>query len=259
VAGIITLLTDFGLADGYVAAMKGVILGLNPQATLVDVTHEVPPQDIGHAAYVLATVYRHFPPGTIHVAVVDPGVGSERAAVAVQAAGQTFLAPDNGLLTHVLAEGYDVAVALTEPRFWRPEPSRTFHGRDIFAPVAAHLSLGVPLASLGEPVADLVRLPVARPQRRPDGTWVAQIIHIDRFGNLITDMRPDPAWLEQLAGAQVGSFIINAVVGTYADVPSGAPAILTGSGGFLEIAVRDGSAHHEFQAGVGDQVLLFLL
>lgn len=255
---IITLLTDFGSADGYVAAMKGVILSLSPQAMIVDVTHEVPPQDIAYGAYVLATVYRHFPPGTVHLAVVDPGVGSERAAVVVQAAGQTFVAPDNGLLSHVLAEGYDAAVQLTEPRFWRPEPSRTFHGRDIFAPVAAHLSLGVPLASLGKPAAELVRLPLSEPQRRPDGTWVSHIIHVDRFGNLITDMRPDPAWLEQLAGAQVGSFVINAVVQTYADVPSGAPAILTGSGGFLEIAVRDGSAHHELQAGVGDEVLLFM-
>jgi S-adenosylmethionine hydrolase len=238
-AAIITLLTDFGLVDGYGAAMKGVILTLNPQATIVDVTHEVPPQDVGYGAYILGTVYPYFPPGTIHVAVVDPGVGSARAAVAVQAAGQTFVAPDNGLLTHVLAEGYDAAVALTEPRFWRPQPARTFHGRDIFAPVAAHLSLGVPLASLGEPVEELVRLPLAQPHRRADGTWVA------------------PAWLERLQGAQVGSAIIHAVVGTYADVPSGSPAILVGSGGYLEIALRDGSAQREFGAGVGSEVLLF--
>jgi len=256
-AAIITLLTDFGLVDGYGAAMKGVILTLNPQATIVDVTHEVPPQDVGYGAYILGTVYPYFPPGTIHVAVVDPGVGSARAAVAVQAAGQTFVAPDNGLLTHVLAEGYDAAVALTEPRFWRPQPARTFHGRDIFAPVAAHLSLGVPLASLGEPVEELVRLPLAQPHRRADGTWVAQVIHVDRFGNLITNMRPDPAWLERLQGAQVGSAIIHAVVGTYADVPSGSPAILVGSGGYLEIALRDGSAQREFGAGVGSEVLLF--
>jgi len=258
-AGIIALLTDFGLADGYVAAVKGVILSLNPEVTLVDVTHEVPPQDVGYAAYVLSTVYPHFPPGTIHVAVVDPGVGSERAGVAVQAAGQTFVAPDNGVLTYVLAEGYQAAVTLSEPRFWRPQPSRTFHGRDIFAPVAAHLSLGVPLASLGKPAGELARLPLTQPHRRSDGTWVAHIIHVDRFGNLITDMRPDPAWLEHLAGAEVGSAIINAVVGTYADVPSGSPAILVGGGGYLEIAVRDGSAQRQFGAGIGDQVLLFML
>ncbi|HOG47510.1 MAG TPA: SAM-dependent chlorinase/fluorinase [Anaerolineae bacterium] len=257
--GIITLLTDFGLADGYVAAMKGVILGLNPQAVIVDVTHEVPPQDVGYAAYVLATVFAHFPPGTVHVAVVDPGVGSARAGVAVQGAEQYSVAPGNGVLSHVIAAGHATAVRLSEPRFWRPEPSRTFHGRDIFAPVAAHLSLGVPLAALGEPLADLVRLPRSEPERRPDGAWVVHVIHVDRFGNLITDLRPDPAWLDRLAGAQVGSFVINAVAGTYADVPSRSPAILTGSGGYLEIAVRDGSAAAEFQAGVGDQVLLFPL
>ncbi len=254
--GLITLLTDFGLADGYVAAMKGVILGLNPQATLVDVSHEVPPQDVRQAAYVLATVAPYFPPGTIHLVVVDPGVGSERAALALRAAGQLYVAPDNGVLSPLLGGEYQ-AVRLTEQRYWRPEPSRTFHGRDIFAPVAAHLSLGVPLEALGEPAEDLLTLLQAEPRRRADGAWVAEVIHVDRFGNLILGLRPDPAWLERLAGAQVGSFIINAVVGTYADVPPGAPAILLGSGGYLEIAVRDGSAAAELQAGLGDEVLLF--
>jgi S-adenosylmethionine hydrolase len=255
---IITLLTDFS-TDGYVAAMKGVILGINPQATLVDVSHEVPPQDVRHAAFVLATACPYFPPGTVHLVVVDPGVGSERAALAVRAAGQLFVAPDNGVLSLALAGGYEEVVRLTERRYWRPQPSRTFHGRDIFAPVAAHLSLGLPLAALGESAAELVQLPRSTPSRRPDGAWLAHVIYVDRFGNLITDMRPEPEWLDRLAGAQVGGAIVNDVVGTYADVPSGAPAILVGSAGYLEIAIRDGSASAEFRAGVGDEVLLFPL
>jgi len=252
---IITLLTDFGLADGYAGVMHGVILGINPQATIVDLTHEVPPQDIRYGAYVLAASYRHFPPGTIHVAVVDPGVGSQREALAAEVAGQFFLAPDNGVLSYVLAEGYSALIRLTEPRYWLPNPSRTFHGRDIFAPAAAHLSLGVPLAALGEPFTEPLLLPIPRPVQRPDGTWVAHIIHVDRFGNLITDLRPEVARPELITGARVKGRTITAVVETYSDVPSGAPAILVSSGGTFEIAVRDGDARAELGANVGDEVI----
>lgn len=256
-ARLITLLTDFGQADGYAGIMHGVILGINPQATIVDLTHEVPPQDIGHAAYVLSTAYPYFPPGTIHTIVVDPGVGSERAALAVEAAGQFFVAPDNGVLSYVLAGGYSALIHLTRPQYWLPNPSRTFHGRDILAPVAAHLSLGVPLETLGEPDGEPVRLPLPEPLQRADGSWLAHIIHIDRFGNLITGLRPDPAWLRNLGGAEVGGKRTYAVVGTYADVPSGAVAILAGSSGYLEIAVRDGNASAELGVDVGDEVLFF--
>jgi S-adenosylmethionine hydrolase len=255
----ITLLTDFGLADGYAGTMCGVILRINPAATIVDLTHQVPPQDVGYAAYVLATTYRYFPQGTVHVVVVDPGVGGERAGLATEAAGQYFVAPDNGVLSYVLAAGYAALIRLTEPRFWLPNPSRTFHGRDIFAPVAAHLSLGVPLQELGEPHAEPVRFPISEPVRRPDGTWVAHVIHVDRFGNVITDLRPDPDWLRQLASAEVSGRRVEAVVQTYSDVPSGAPAILVGSGGYLEIAVRDGDARAELDADVGSDVFLFPL
>jgi S-adenosylmethionine hydrolase len=256
-AAIITLLTDFGLADAYAAVLHGVILGINPAATVVDLSHQVPPQDIPHAAFVLATAYRHFPVGTVHVVVVDPGVGGERAAVAAEAAGQRFVAPDNGVLSYALAGGWSALVRLTEPRYWLPNPSRTFHGRDIFAPVAAHLSLGTPLSAMGGPAADLVRLPQPTPVRRPDGVWVAHVIHVDRFGNLVTDLRPDPALLPELAGAQVHGRFVAAVVRTYADVPSGAPAILAGSEGYLEIAIRDGDARSELEADVGDEVLFY--
>ena len=258
-AALITLLTDFGLADGYAGIMRGVILGINPEATIVDLTHEVPPQDISYAAYVLATAYPYFPSGTIHTIVVDPGVGGDRAALVAHAAGQYFVAPDNGVLSYVLAQGYSELIRLTRPRYWLPNPSRTFHGRDVFAPVAAHLSLGVPLGELGEPHQEPAQLPIPRPVRRPDGTWVAHVIHVDRFGNLITDLRPDPDWLAQLASAEVSGWRVEAVVETYSDVPSGAPAILVGSGGYLEIAVRDGDARAELDADVGSEVLLFSL
>jgi len=259
VAAIITLLTDFGRADGYAGVLHGVILGINPAATIVDLTHEVPPQDIGHAAFVLGTAYRYFPARTIHAVVVDPGVGSERAALVAQAAGQLFVAPDNGVLSYVLAEGYDALIRLTEARYWLPDPSRTFHGRDILAPVAAHLSLGVAPRALGEPFEGPVRLPISEPTRRADGTWVAHVIHVDRFGNLITDLRPDPEWLVRLASAEVAGRRVEAVVETYSDVPSGTPAILVGSGGYVEIALRDGDARAELGADVGTDVLFFPL
>lgn len=256
---VITLLTDFGLTDSYAAVLHGVILGLNPGATIVDITHQVPPQDVAEAAYLLATAYRYFPAGTIHVVVVDPEVGSARAALALEAAGQFFVAPDNGVLTYVLNEGWADLVRLTEPRYWLPNPSRTFHGRDIFAPVAAHLSLGAPLRALGEPFTTPVRLPIPAPQRRRDGAWVAQVIHVDRFGNLITNLRPSPEVLAQLAGASVAGRHISPVIQTYAEVPSGTPAILVGSAGYLEVAIRDGDARAELGADIGSEVLVYPL
>lgn len=252
---IITLLTDFGLADGYAGIMHGVILGINPAATVVDLTHEVPPQDVRSGAYVLATSYRYFPSGTIHTVVVDPGVGSERAAIALRGSGQLFVAPDNGVLSYVLAEGYEAAIRLSEPRYWLPHPSHTFHGRDIFAPVAAHLSLGVPLEALGEPIRQPMQFAIPRPLLRSDGVWVAHIIHIDRFGNLVTDLRPTPE--ARISAAEVKGRRIRAVVDTYAAVPPGALGILIGSAGYLEIAVRNGNAQRELGANVGDEVLFF--
>ncbi len=255
--GLITLLTDFGLSDAYAGIMRGVILGINPGATIVDLTHEVPPQDIPYAAYQLAAAYRYFPRDTVHLVVVDPGVGGQRAGLAARAADQLFVAPDNGVLSYVLAEEVAEIVRLSEPRYWLPNPSRTFHGRDIFAPVAAHLTLGLALGALGEPYAEPVHIPIPRATQRPDGVWVAQVIHTDRFGNLITDLRPEPEWLAQLDGAEVGGRFIDAVVQTYADVPSGAPAILVGSAGYLEIAVRDGDARAELRADLGTEVLFY--
>ncbi|MDI7277175.1 MAG: SAM-dependent chlorinase/fluorinase [Anaerolineae bacterium] len=252
---IITLLTDFGLANAYAGIMRGVILGINPAATVVDLTHEVPPQDIRYAAFELATAWPYFPPGTVHAVVVDPGVGSERAALAARVGEQYFVAPDNGVLSYVLAEGYSALVRLTQPRYWLPHTSHTFHGRDIFAPVAAHLSLGVPLAALGEPYDRPVTFPLPQPERRPDGSWLAHVIHVDRFGNLVTDLPAARQPLAGVAGALVAGRRIDAVVRTYAEAPVGSPAVLEGSAGYLEIAVRNGSARQELGAGVGSQVV----
>ena len=254
----IALLTDFGLADGYAGILHGVILGINPGAMVVDLSHDVPPQDIRAAAYVLSTAYRYFPPGSILVVVVDPGVGSARHPIAAEAGGRLFVAPDNVVLTPVLAEGWQALIRLSEPRYWLPEPSRTFHGRDIFAPVAAHLSLGVPIAALGEPLSAPVLLPLPHPEPRPEGGWTAHIIHSDRFGNLITDLRPDPDTAARIRAAEVHGRPISLFVDTYADIPPNTPALLIGSGGYLEIAVRDGDAHLQLGAEVGDSVAVYV-
>ena len=264
----ITLLTDFGLADPYVGVMKGVILGINPSATLVDLTHDVPPQDVLQGAFLLGTSWRSFPPRTIHVAVVDPGVGSDRKALLVQGPEHAFLAPDNGLLSFVLPEeevatvpfkphvgpvpaGFS-AYTLTNPKYWRHPVSATFHGRDIFAPVAAHLSLGVPPEELGEPVDTLMRLalPVAQWQ---DGVLVGFVLHIDRFGNVVTNV-PDALLRQegQTLTIEIGGRTIEGLSATYS--AGEGLAALIGSHGNLEVAVRDGSAAQLLGTKVGDEV-----
>ncbi len=269
---LITLTTDFGPQDGWPAAMKGVILGINPGAVVVDISHEAPPQDIAHAAFVLWTVYRYFPPDTVHVAVVDPGVGTSRRALLLVTPHGRFVAPDNGLLTYVLSDagagavagqGADFlrpvqvnvppgcqAYALTQPAYWRQPVSTTFHGRDIFAPVAAHLSTGVPPADLGQPVDWVVALNVPAPEVRL-GETVGRIIHVDRFGNLVTSIRP-----EHLPGrriqAQVEGHRATGLALSYAE-GDGLLALI-GSHGCLEIAARNGSAAARTGARPGSEV-----
>ena len=261
---IITLTTDFGLQDPYVAAMKGAMLTVNPAARLVDVSHTIRPQAIEQAAFVLAAAWPYFPPDTIHVAVVDPAVGSERRALAVRAAGATFVGPDNGVLSAALPddaraaandspapvglpEGYR-AVSLANERFFRTPVSTTFHGRDIFGPVAAHLSLGVALEELGEPVEQINALPPFRARRQPDGSLHGRVLHIDAFGNLITDVR-----LEDLpsrnAVIEVAGRTIHGVSATYG--PGTDVRAVTGSSGYLEIAAPGGSAAHVLKAELG--------
>jgi S-adenosylmethionine hydrolase len=244
---LLTLLTDFGTADGYVAEMKGVILSHVPHATIVDVTHDVAPFDVEAGRLVLARYWRRFPAGTVHLAIVDPGVGSERAAIAVLSDGRFLLGPDNGILSPALLLPDAQVVALPIPARAAP----TFHGRDVFAPAAALLAAGAKLESLGGPVsADPVRRRTPEAVRQSDGSIAGVVISIDRFGNALTN-------LVAFGGGEV------VVAGTslplrraYVDVEPGMPTALTGSAGLIEVAVRDGSAAERLRLVRGARVVL---
>ena len=261
-APIITLLTDFGLGDAYVGSMKGVILSLNPDARLVDLSHEVPPQDILSGALVLQSAWRYFPPGTIHLAVVDPGVGSRRRALAAACREHFFVGPDNGLFSLIFAEQTPLTVvSLENPRYFLPEISATFHGRDIFAPVAAHLSLGAPLTDFGPTLSEPVRLDCPAPdfgEEEVDG----QIISCDHFGNLISNIsfKSMQLWLRgRSASFRVNGRVIPHLATTYSEVPPGALLALGGSHGYLEIACCQGSAAQVLDAAMGARVQVKLL
>lgn len=253
----ITLMTDFGLADPYVGVMKGVILSIIPGAILVDLTHAIAPQDIRQAAFLLSTAIDYFPAGTIHVVVVDPGVGSERRPIAVQTNRAYFVAPDNGVLSFALArQPAQAMIHLTNSDYWFPEVSTTFHGRDIFAPVAAHLARGIPFNKLGTPIDEIVRLPASHPLRQPDGSIRGQIQHIDRFGNCITDIPSAMLSLDTPRIVKVAGRSIRGISLTYATVEPGAVVSLIGSSGFLEIGIRNGNAAEQLDIGIGDTVLI---
>jgi hypothetical protein len=257
VSAIITLLTDFGMRDPYVAEMKGVILALAPDVTLVDVTHEIAPQAVVEGALALEAVAAVFPPGTIHVAVVDPGVGTARRGLVVSARGQRFVGPDNGLLTPALASGPWEAFELAAPEYRRAVVSRTFHGRDVFAPAAAHLACGVPAARFGPPVADPVRLPWPE-AAEAGGCLRGHVVHVDRFGNLITSITRAQAEALQARGpvlVRIGGRRVP-VVGTYGELPRGGAGALVGSRNRLEVAVREGHAARRLRARVGTAVSL---
>lgn len=234
---IITLLTDFGLSDTYVGQVKGAIVSIEPTAKLVDLTHAVPPHDILAGAFLLWSAVEVFPRGSIHVAVVDPGVGSTRLALAIRSRrGDVLVGPDNGLLMPALERlgGLDLAVELNRAEFWRPTASSTFHGRDIFGPAAAHLARGVALERLGSPVSDPVPLSFAR----PDGN-TGEVIHVDTYGNLVTNLTA--ADLPQRFRVRLGSLAIP-FARFYAAVSPGELLALVGSAGLLEISARDASA-----------------
>ena len=244
---IITLLTDFGLADTYVGEMKGVLVTQAPSAHLVDLSHEVSPGSVREAQYLLGRAWRRFPDGTIHLSVIDPEVGSGRRAVAIHAYDHFFVGPDNGLFTEIIPGAS--AVSLPIP----PEAAPTFHGRDVFAPAAAALAVGAELESLGEPVSDPVRLEGQRPTEH-DGGWTGQVVHIDRFGTLITNL---PGTLTSSESrVRVGDFDVGSVRVTFAEVDAGAVIALVGSGGTVEIAVRHESAMRRLGVGVGVKVEL---
>lgn len=270
---VITLTTDFGYDDAYVAAVKGAILNINPVATIVDVSHSIKPQDILQAAFVLSAVYRYFPKETVHVAIVDPGVGSDRRGMILKTPSAMFVGPDNGIFSYVIddlfsAESRSVieqthglteivfktgleAAAITDPRFWRHPVSPTFHGRDVFAPVAAGLSLGISLYEFGEKINSLHVLPVPKPSLDPDGNLVGQIIHIDRFGNLIANIRSSSLPGKNVV-IEVGGQRIQGISDYYAQ-KEGVMAVV-GSSGYLEISLRDGSARDFLGIGEGDEV-----
>lgn len=253
---IITLLTDFGWKDGYVGVMKGVILSIAPHVALVDISHDIAPQDVRDAAYVLSTAMPYFPSDTIHLVVVDPGVGSERRAIAVRTAQGTFVAPDNGVLSYALAiSPPQVAVSLTNPCYHLAQVSSTFHGRDIFAPAAAHLARGVPITELGEPVHDLITFPLPRPQTQADGSLIGQVMHIDRFGNVITNLhREDIPWPDEALVFELGGQLITGLKVTYAQGQPGEPLALIGSDGYLEIAITGGNAARCLSVHIGDRI-----
>lgn len=247
---LITLTTDFGTADPYVGIMKGVILRINPQVTIVDLCHEIVPQNIAQASFLLKTAFRFFPPQTIHVVVVDPGVGGKRRAIILRTEEAYFIAPDNGVLSGVLEEspGYQ-AFSISNPQFWLKPVSSTFHGRDIFAPVAAHLSRGVPLEQFGEPASNPVTLPLPRPEVKGD-LIVGQVIHIDHFGNLITNI--EGGLLRGELSLEIQGRQIKGLSSSYEEGED--LLAIIGSTGNLEIAVKNDSAAERLKAGIGTPV-----
>jgi S-adenosylmethionine hydrolase len=270
---IITLTTDFGYDDAYVAAVKGAILSINPEANIIDINHSIKPQDILQAAFILSVAYRYFPKQTVHMAIVDPGVGSERRGIILKTPSAIFVAPDNGILSYIIDDLFSVesrslteqshdlkeivfkkgleAAAITDPRFWRHPVSSTFHGRDIFAPVAAGLSLGISPYEFGEKINSLHILPIPKPSLDPEGNLVGRVLHIDRFGNLITNIKSDDLPGKDIV-IEIAGHCIQGISDYYAQ-NKGIMAIV-GSSGYLEVSLRDGSACDFLGAMLGDEI-----
>jgi S-adenosylmethionine hydrolase len=238
---VITLLSDFGLSDHFVASMKGVLLSLNPDLRLVDISHLIPPQDIYSGAFTLGQAYYNFPANTIHLAVVDPGVGTDRKGLVVSAGGHIFVAPDNGILAYVMEAHPDfTAYEITADHYYIKPVAKTFHGRDVFAPIAAWISRGIPLHQIGNVLSNPVRLNLPVVKRVKDALIQGTILAVDRFGNLITNLKPVdlPRPFKMLAGQRE----ITSLFKTYGEGSQGEAFIVTGSSGYLEIVVKDGSA-----------------
>lgn len=245
---IITLLTDYGTSDAYVAEVKGVLLSLAPTANLVDVTHHIAPGDVTAASYILARMWSRFPAGTIHLAVVDPGVGTPRGAIAMKVKEHFFVGPDNGIFGGILRGNEVEAVQLATPAGAAP----TFHGRDLFAPAAAALANGQALASLGERYSAIPRRLSGSVPHYEGKVVIGEVIYVDHYGNLVTNLTPDlvPAY----AQLEAESLIIGPLRTTFGDVTPGHLLAYIGSGGTVEIAVRDGSAARRLGLGVGGRV-----
>jgi len=258
---VITLLTDFGSLDHYVAAMKGVMLGICPGAHLVDISHEIAPYAIAEAAYTLAQAWQCFPKGTVHLVVIDPGVGSARRPILVEAAGHRFVAPDNGVLTMLFDSAANHKVReITDSRYFRKPVSHTFHGRDIFAPVAAHLAGGLVPGRFGKRIEDYVRLDFSRPVSKGPKKWTGTILKIDRFGNVITNFE-STAWqrlARQPFELRIGARCVSRMASTYAEMDAGELFVIAGSAGFLEISMNQGSARAILEIQPGQAVELAL-
>ncbi len=261
---VITLLTDFGIRDGYPGVMKGVIWKIAPQVQIADISHTIKPQNILHGALALARTTRFFPPGTIHVAVVDPGVGTARRPVGLKLGTHYFIGPDNGLFTLVIEQAETkheqvLAFHLDKPEYWLPEISNVFHGRDIFAPSAAHLAIGVPLEKLGTPIQDPIRLEIPQPKPLPGGGVRGQVLEIDTFGNLSTNITEADLLSMESVSVLVGGKRIDGLVKTFGDRPKGSLIALIGTSHDLIISVVNGDAAHSLNISLGDPVEIYPL
>ncbi len=241
---ILTLTTDFGLSDHYVGAMKGVMLGICPAAQIVDITHEITPYEITEGAYTIAQAYRAFPNKTVHVVVVDPGVGTARRPILLEAAGQYFIAPDNGVLSMVYAREKHKIRFIANERYFRKPVSQTFHGRDVFAPVAAHVAAGAPPSKLGKPIQDYLRPAFQKPVQTGKRTWNGQALKVDRFGNIITNYHVEdfPGLERKQFAFGVGPEQVSVLARNYAETGPGELFAIVGSSGYYEISVREASA-----------------
>ena len=254
---IITLLTDFGLKDHFAGVMKGVIAAIAPAARVVDISHEVEPYGIAQARFLLSQSWPYFPKGTIHVAVVDPGVGSERRPILAQAHGQVFIGPDNGLLSDVLQAPRAKVRLISNRKLMLPGRGSTFHGRDVFAPVAAYVARGVAASHAGPLVHDAIIVPGLAVQSTA-GRWAGQVVHVDRFGNLITNLPASCVAERPKFVLTVGTHKLREAVQSYSSIPPGSIAIVCGSSGFLEIAANQDSAARMLGLGAGAEVELRL-
>jgi S-adenosylmethionine hydrolase len=252
---LITLTTDFGLRDHYVGVMKGVIAGIAPDARIVDICHEIPAYDVAEGAFTIAQAYHWFPAGTIHVVVVDPGVGSARRPIVAEVGGHVFVAPDNGVLSQVFERATPSVFSVDIERYALKPTSQTFHGRDVFAPVAAHLANGVVLSETGTAITDFIQLEPTSPMEVAAGVWKGRILHIDQFGNLVTSFPVE--FLDKSAGnfrLKVGGMEITYSARSYAEAPPGKAFFIAGSSGYVEVSVNQASAAERAGAAPGAPV-----
>lgn len=256
--GLITLTTDFGLADHFVGTMKGVILGIAPKTRIVDITHDIPAYELREASFAIAQAWQYFPKGTVHVVIVDPGVGTSRHPILAEAGGHYFIAPDNGVLSMVYESVAHKVRIISNPALIRKQVSRTFHGRDVFAPAAAHLAKGVPPAKFGKIVRDYVRSWLFKPVQANGHSWTGSVLKVDRFGNLITNLH-----IDSLADIKtrpfelrIGAEKIRRLALTYAEVDIGDLFAVVGSSGYIEVAANQTSAAGRLGCGSGAPVEL---